>query len=169
MIPFLQQVARSLISKDLDRFDQICIVVPSQRAHTFLLSFLSQELKRTFIAPKVVTIDEFMSTLSGLKAIDNTQLLLEMFVLNQKINPSGDNDMVKFSGWAQQFLGDINDMDLHLVDAKSLFTTVADIKELALFNTPLEERSARQLAWLEFFKRLWLFYSEFNVSLLNHH
>lgn len=169
MIPFLQQVARSLISKDLDRFDQICIVVPSQRAHTFLLSFLSQELKRTFIAPKVVTIDEFMSTLSGLKAIDNTQLLLEMFVLNQKINPSGDNDMVKFSGWAQQFLGDINDMDLHLVDAKSLFTTVADIKELALFNTPLEERSARQLAWLEFFKRLWLFYSEFNVSLLNRH
>ena len=128
-----------------------------------------QGAEKTFIAPKVVTIEEFMSTISGLKSIDNTQLLLEMFVLNKKINPSGDNDMVKFSGWAQQFLGDINDIDLHLVDAKSLFTTVADIKELALFNTPLEERSARQLAWLEFFKRLWIFYSEFNVSLLNRH
>lgn len=168
-IPFLHYVARDLIAKYDDGLSRICVVVPSQRAHKFLLSYLSKELKKTFIAPKIITIDELMSSLSGLNPIDNMQLLLEMFILNKEINPGGDNDMIKFSGWAQQFLGDINDIDLHLVDAKALFTTVADIKELALFNTPEQERSARQKAWLIFFKKLYVFYEKFNISLLQRH
>ncbi len=167
--PFLQRVAQDIIAKYGGHFQQICIIVPSQRAHKFLLSYLSKELKTTFIAPKIITIDEFMSSLSGLSTADNMQLLLEMFVLNKEMNPEVDNDLVKFSGWAQQFLGDINDIDLHLADAKSLFTTIADIKELALFNTPYEERTARQRAWLLFFQKLYIFYEKFNISLLQRH
>jgi RecB family exonuclease len=169
MTPFLQNVATDIVKKYGDSLDKICIVVPSQRAHTFLLSYFSKVIKTAFIAPKIVTIDEFMSTISGLQPIDNTQLLLEMFMLNKTMNPSSDNDMIKFSGWAQQFLGDINDIDLHLVDAQSLFTSVADIKELSLFGIPELERSPRQLAWVEFFKKLHSFYAQFNISLLNRH
>ncbi len=167
--PFLHLVAQDLIAKHGDKLSRICVVVPSQRAHKFLLSYLSKELKKTFIAPKIVTIDELMSSLSGLSTADNMQLLLEMFILNKELNPDGDNDLIKFSGWAQQFLGDISDIDLHLVDAKSLFTTIADIKELALFNTPIHERTTRQNAWLIFFKKLYVFYEKFNISLLQRH
>ncbi len=167
--PFLQQVACDLIAKYDDNLRHITVVVPSQRAHKFLLSYLSKELKKTFIAPKIITIDEFMTSVSGLKTIDNMQLLLEMFILNKEFNPLGDNDMIKFSGWAQQFLGDINDIDMHLVDAKSLFTTIADVKELALFGVPEIERTARQIAWLQFFKNLYSFYDQFNISLLQRH
>jgi len=169
MTPFLEQVAQQIITQYSKNLDQICIVVPSQRAHSFLLSYLSKELKIAFIAPKIVTIDEFMSSISGLTPIDNTHLLLELFVLNQKINHSTDPDLVKFSGWAQQFLGDINEIDLHLADPKALFTTIADVKELALFGTQTVEYSPRQVAWLQFFKKLHVLYSEFNSALLIRH
>lgn len=169
MTPFLEQVAQQIITQHSQNLDQICIVVPSQRAHSFLLSYLSKELKIAFIAPKIITIDEFMSSISGLTPIDNTHLLLELFVLNQKINHSTDQDLVKFSGWAQQFLGDINEIDLHLADPKALFTTIADVKELALFGTQTVEYSPRQVAWLQFFKKLHVLYSEFNSALLIRH
>ena len=169
MTPFLQKIASDIVLKYGDSLDNICIIVPSQRAHTFLLSYFSKELKKTFIAPKIVTIDEFMSSISGLQTMDNTQLLLELFMLNKELNPATDNDMVKFSGWAQQFLGDINDVDLHLADAQSIFTSIADIKELSLFDTPEHEHSPRQIAWLAFFKQLYFFYTQFNSTLLHRH
>ncbi len=167
--PFLHLVARDLIAKYGNGLCEVNIIVPSQRAHKFLLFYLSQEINKTFIAPNIITIDEFMSNLSGLKTIDNIQLLLELFLLNKEVESMKDNDIVKFSGWAEQFLSDINDIDMHLVDAKSLFTTIADVKELSLFGLPVEERTVRQKTWLQFFKNLFTYYDTFNISLLQRH
>ena len=66
MISFLDYVAQNIIDENYD-FQNIKIVLPSNRASLVLRKTLIKKIKQPIISPEIISISEFINELSGLK------------------------------------------------------------------------------------------------------
>lgn len=166
MTPFLEQFAIDVYSKYKNDLADICIVMPSRRGQKYFVHYLNQHTKSTIILPDILTIDEFVSELSGLQTVDQTELLLILYRYHIANFPDDGLDFKHFMGWASIFLKDINEIDMQLVDAKAVFTSLTEIKELSYYDIPEEQRSPMQNNYLRFFEQLYFNYQYLQHSLI---
>lgn len=138
MIPFLKNVARVLV--DAPRLDKYCIVVPNKRSGTFLLRYFREETKRlgelgrmskqgVVMAPRIVTIADFISEISGLETAGRIDMLFSLFNLYSRLPGASDN-FDSFRVWGDIALADFNEVDLYCVDADELFKNLSDVNEI---------------------------------------
>ena len=78
--------------------------------------------------PQILGMDDFVSQTSGIKIVKNEFLLFELYRIHKEISAKNHNDKYQrfeeFIPFADNILKDFSDIDLHLVDAKQLFTNV---------------------------------------------
>lgn len=128
MKPFLRQVADHYYSKG--DISTRCFIFPNRRSIVFFRKHLCDIVEGTpLLAPRMLTIDDFFSTASGLASSDRVRLLLELYSAYKKLNPKAET-LDEFIFWGDVILSDFNDVDKYLVDARQLFANVADYKEL---------------------------------------
>ncbi|MCB0382000.1 MAG: PD-(D/E)XK nuclease family protein [Psychroserpens sp.] len=165
MVSFISDVVLDLQKKNVD-FSKLTFVLPSKRAGVFLKSQISTHLNKTIFAPHILSIEEFVETLSDLKYANNTELLFEFYKVYIEHTPKDQIEPFDtFSKWAQILIQDFNEIDRYLVPPNKIFDYLNAIKEIELQHWSLDENPSTYIKnYLSFWKRLKLFYEE-----LNHH
>ncbi len=131
MIPFLKQVADHYYNAG--GIDGRCFIFPNRRSMIFFRKYLcdavAQRGDAPLLLPQMLTINDFFCKAAGLQSSDRVRLLLKLYESYAALNPKAET-LDEFIFWGDVILADFNDVDKYLVDAKQLFTNVADYKSL---------------------------------------
>ncbi len=165
MQSFLEDVVAD-IWETTERTDNLIIVVPSKRAGLFLLQIFARTTKKNIFAPSIVTIEEFVEQLSGLKSASRTQLLFELYTTYTATAGNKAESFYSFSKWANTLLQDFNEVDRYLIETDKIFSYLTAIQEtnhwyLQPEKTPLIED------YLRFWNTLEELYDNFKTHLLD--
>jgi len=161
---FLDQVAEKIAKNNEIPLENTLVVVPNKRARRELLRKLATHFTQPVFAPNILSINEFMESVSSLKKMEADELLLRFFDLYRKKNPEKNSDFTAFLAWAPLFLNDINEIDLYLADAKTIFSNLSEIKILET-SFGKEQLTEMQRIYLGFYYQLAELYSEFTERL----
>lgn len=144
---FLRSVAEYYAQKysDTNDWTKLCFVFPSHRAGAFFRKTLKDVVKKRVIYGNrmmITTIDALIEQKaselyenghSPVRA-DKITLAFELYLAYRQV--MGDNselitDFERFYSWAPMFLGDFDDIDKYMVDAKDIYENVADYETLS--------------------------------------
>ena len=131
MTPFLKQVAAHYLATDIQG---TCFLFPNRRSAVFFRKYLGDLLREggaegPLHAPKSLTINDFFYQVYGGEVTDRIRLLLELYESYKVVYPKAE-PLDEFLFWGEVILQDFDDVDKFLVDAESLFTNVADFKDI---------------------------------------
>jgi len=136
MQTFLQQLAERLL-KAHPALDGLTIVFPNRRAVLYFQKHLSDLLDKPVFAPRIVTIEEFVSGLSSLQVPDRLELIHRLYaVYNEVMSTRQDGEenqpepFDQFYFWGDMLLRDFDEVDKYKVDAPKLFRDLSQQKEL---------------------------------------
>lgn len=186
MKPFLSQVAELFYNQEKKNIHQLAFVFPNHRAGLFFKRYLAQIVGEPIFSPTILTINELLIKLSGLQSADHIGMLFKLYSIFRSINKNNgetDESFDDFLFWGDMLLNDFNDVDKYLVNAKSLFTNVTNLRQIKDDFSYLSEEQLRaiQTFWESFnigkdtdaekkFLQLWEIlydvYSEFRSQLL---
>ena len=130
MEPFLMQVARHYF-KGQDIQDT-CFVFPNRRSMVFFRKYLSDLVgggDQPLRMPPMYTINDFFCHLYGAQVTDRLRLLTRLYSCYCSLYPKAE-PLDRFIFWGDVMLGDFDDVDKYLVDARSLFRNISDYKEI---------------------------------------
>ncbi len=125
---FIEQLAEEIASNHQDDLDTLCIVFPTRRAGLFLKKELAKRIEKPVWSPAILSIQDFIQTLSPYQIPDQITLLFELFSVYQKYLPN--ESFEQFYAWGLQVLNDFDEIDRSLVSAKHLFKRILEIKEI---------------------------------------
>lgn len=165
MVTFIEDVLKDLKEKQVD-FSNLIFVLPSKRAGVFLKYHLPNFVKQTIFAPEIISIENFVEDLSQLKQLSNVELLFHFYDTYKKVTPKVELESFEsFSKWSQILLQDFNEIDRYLVPSNDIFDYLSAIQELNHWS--LEEQKTEFVSnYLKFWKRLKIYYNQFNEDLL---
>lgn len=139
---FLAGCAKYIAQKHAHQLHEICLVFPNRRAGVFFSSYLQNEISKPVIAPEITTIGELFAGYSGYFQAEKLQLISLLFDEFRKHTQTTET-FDQFYFWGEILLADFNDIDRYLVDARDLFTNVADLKEIdQVFDYLTDEQKA---------------------------
>jgi len=130
MLTFLEETLNSINKKHVD-VSSLTIILPSKRAGGFLLNYLKRDSSHTKFAPTIISIEEFIEELSGLKIINPTEFLFKSY--EAYINTSSKQEKDEFdvySAWANTLLNDFNEIDRYLIPPKPFFNYLSNIQDI---------------------------------------
>ena len=121
MHTFLEETIQYLTKKH-GSLSQLTIILPSKRAGGFLLNHLKNQALHTSFAPKIISIETFIETVSDLNIIDPTALLFKSYETYLSLDSIPEKESFDtYSSWATSLLGDFNEIDRYLLDTHSFF------------------------------------------------
>ena len=166
MKTFLDEISKKIVSLNY-QFEDIKFVVPSKRAISFFKKSLSNNLSKPEFSPEIISIENFMEEMSGLKKIQRIDLLFHFYKIYRTNNISDKiDDFNEFLRWANVALNDFDEMDFHLLNVNEFFDyerSLARIEEWAkedLSSDLLKTHSS-------FFNSLKTYYEKLYKNLLN--
>lgn len=125
---FLKEVIGNII-KQHDSFEDVVIIVPSQRAGLYVKHLLAQELNRTVFSPTIETVQTFIQKSGELSLVDPFELLFLTFEAYSKCSKSNES-FGNFISWAPTLINDFNEIDHYLLDPKVVFGNLSQLKEI---------------------------------------
>lgn len=131
MPSFLHLLARDLIRKYDGNFENVTLIFPNKRAGLFLADELSKLISQPTWMPEICTLADFISRQTGIRKADDMALIIKLY--KSYIKASGSNEKFEdFYFWGNMLLGDFDDIDKYLADAKAVFSNLVSLKELEL-------------------------------------
>ncbi len=162
---FLKNVLTDL-NKKYTHFDDIIFILPSKRAGLFLKQELSTFLSQPIFSPRILSIEEFVEDLSGLRKLSNIELLFRFYSIYNTLTPKSEIDnFEQFSKWAQILIQDFNEIDRYLIPQDKIFEYLNAIKELQHWSLGQNQTDLIK-AHLKFWNRLKDYYAAFRDDLL---
>ena len=170
MKPFLEKIAERLVKKFPDNMDSISVVLPSKRSVVFLKNYLSKKISKPVFLPVFFSIEEFIENISGLKVLDNVSLQFYLYQSYIESSKGTIDSFSEFLNWGNILLQDFNDIDTNMVDSKSLFTNIENIKELDNWEVQQWSFSNKKLTdaqknYIDFFGSLYDIHKDFQKRL----
>lgn len=126
---FLEYVLDDLEKKQLN-IASCTFVLPSKRSGIFLKQHISKKLDKNMFSPEIVSIQEFIEALSGLRQSSNLDLLFTLYAVYKDSDVKQHEDFSSFIKWGQTLLHDFNEIDGYLIPAKDILNYLSAIKEL---------------------------------------
>ncbi|HHG83398.1 MAG TPA: hypothetical protein ENJ82_01510, partial [Bacteroidetes bacterium] len=167
MKSFIGQLVDSLLKQHGESLDQICVVFPSRRACVFFKDYLVRNIDRPMWAPAVYSIEDFVKELQQVVVLESLSLTFELYPIYKEVFP--DEPFDKFYSWGKMLVADFDEIDQNLVDAKSIFRNLYELKEV---DTTIEswlnedgELSDYQMRYLQFWELLGDFYARLRKKL----
>jgi len=166
MTTFIFDILKDLQNSDTN-LSKLTFVLPSKRAGLFLKHQLYKVSNKTIFSPQIISIEEFVETLSQIKPISNTELLFEFYDSYTHLTKKEQLDAFEsFSKWAQILLQDFNEIDRYLIPQENIFNYLSDIQELNHWS--LEENKTDFVKnYLSFWSKLYKYYTHFTKQLLD--
>jgi hypothetical protein len=165
MQTFISETIENIL-KTTSSFNNVVLILPSQRAGVYVKQTIKDAITAGFL-PEIVTIEEFLETVSNLKKVDTLQLLFDFYTIykdTEKDPVSFDN----FSSWAFTVLQDFNEIDQYLIDTDELFVYLRDLQRLKKWSVKGEFKETELVKnHHSFLEKLNLFYPKLYAHLLN--
>ncbi len=176
MVPFLEKIAGYYLTLEEAHKGNVCIVTPNRRAALFIRAHIGKKISNTMWAPDIISLEEFINKLSGLKIADNITLLMEFYRAFKKNDidkttaedyiDSGHKSFEQMLHWAPVLLQDFEEIDSNLDNPDVLFENLTDIKKIETW-TPDGTQTAFQKQYVNFFKAIPKYYKAFKENLLD--
>jgi CRISPR/Cas system-associated exonuclease Cas4 (RecB family) len=166
MVSFLDKV-RQHISSTFPDLEVLTVIVPSRRS----MRALKQEFVKADVEklPVIYPIDDFITHTAKqkFKKADQIELLLILQNIAHKIleKKQGSDNLLS---WLPTLLKDFSVIDQYLVDAKKIFSNLADIQRIKSWNLTEYRQAQTQEKlryYFEFWDKLFLLYTEFKKQL----
>ncbi|AXT52075.1 PD-(D/E)XK nuclease family protein [Aquimarina sp. BL5] len=166
MDSFLKEVVSEVQKKD-HNVSELIFILPSKRAGLFLKKELLEKYAgQTFFAPIILSIEEFITQLSGLRQIDGTQTLFEFYETYLTTHTHLEKENLEtFSSWAQTLVYDFNEIDRYCIDNESFFSYLSGIQDLNHWYLQKEKTELIQ-KYISFWNNLSDYYINFKTKLL---
>ena len=166
MQSFLQIVLSELTKNKVNLSDCI-FILPNKRAGLFLKEALSYTIEKSVFSPDILPIDDFITSLSGLSKISNTELLFEFYsVYKLNTKKKEQNNFEDFIKWANILLNDFDDIDRELADSDAVFNYLQAINDLDHWSLD-EDKTSIVKNYMSFWKDIKVYYSQLSCHLLN--
>src|SRR5690606_26835249 len=165
MTSFLKEVLDDIQNKGHD-LSQLTFILPSKRADTFLKDIISKSIDQTIFAPEILSIEEFVESLSELYYASSTELLFSFYQVYQELTPETERDSFdQFAKWGQLLIQDFNEIDRYLIDADHIFDYLKAIKEINHWSLS-EEQTPYIKNYLAFWNRFKIYYYGLKEALI---
>ena len=125
---FLRQVAQYF--QDKPAIHDYCFVMPNHRSCKFFERELDLASKGVYLMPEVVTITDFLSSLTDSVPVRPVEALFLLYQCYTRIPGNENYKFDKFIYWGNVVLNDFNDVDMYLVDPEMLFKNVKEHREI---------------------------------------
>ena len=162
MTSFLKELAEQ-IYKEHPQLDGLTLIFPNRRAALYFQKHLSHLLTKPAFSPKLITIEDFISSFSDLKVPDKLELIHRLHKTYQVVMNSTNSEgrspepFDQFYFWGDMLLRDFDEVDKYMVNAEQLFKDLRNQKELDSSFDYLTEQQR------EFLKNFWSGFEE-NLS-----
>ena len=164
---FLDKLSAIILSQSDIQLSNCLIVLPNKRAKVFLLESLKNQLEITSFAPTIISIEDFIQEISGLRTIDPIELLFEFYEVYLSVtDKSKQQTFEEFATWAKTAIQDFNEIDRYLLDSNHVFSYLEDIEALKRWDLQPQDKTKLITTHLEFWAKLPLYYESFYKHLL---
>lgn len=161
MLSFLEETIRTIQNKHED-ISNCVLILPSKRAGGFLKNYLLKHTTKTIFSPKIISIEEFIEELSGLKIISPEELLIKSYQAYSQTEEIAEKESFEdYTAWANALLNDFSEIDRYLVHPKAFFDYLSSIKTLEKWGVT-DEQTSLIANYLQFWNNLLPFYSQLN-------
>ena len=148
--------------------ESLTIVLPNKRARVFLLEELKQTIQSTSFAPRIISIEDFIQEIAGIRAIDSIELLFELYSVYLSVTTKNEQQSFEqFSNWAKTLLQDFNEIDRYLLAPNHVFSYLKDIEAIKRWNLEPQDKTKLIENYLQFWENMPLYYDTFYKHLLS--
>ncbi|OWP84407.1 hypothetical protein BWK59_05480 [Flavobacterium davisii] len=168
MITFLDKLTLFLFNTHSSDLENIVIVLPNKRASVFLLDKIKQHFSQYAFAPIIISIEEFVQDLAGIRPLDNIELLFAFYDTYLEITPIDERqDFEQFSNWAKILLQDFNEIDRYLIKPHYVFSYLKEIEVLKRWNLEPHQKTELIHKQILFWEKVPHYYEMYYESLLS--
>lgn len=146
--------------------NDLVIVLPNKRAKIFLLEDLKKYYNTSVFAPEIISIEDLIQSLSGIRTIDSIELLFEFYIVYRDIHGEGAQDFDHFANWAKMLLQDFNEVDRYLLDPNYVFSYLKNIEDIKHWSLDPEQKTDLISSYLEFWDKMPLYYDKLYTRLI---
>ncbi|MBF00668.1 PD-(D/E)XK nuclease family protein [Flavobacterium coralii] len=162
---FLDKLSTQLVADYGNSLSGITIVLPNKRARIFLIEALKKKLSAVVFAPEIISIEDFIQDVAGVRSIDTIELLFEFYNVYIGLTPKDKQQPFEnFANWAKILLQDFNEIDRYLLNPKHVLSYLKDIEELSHWSLDVQNHTGMIKNYLEFWELLPKYYE----ALYNH-
>ena len=154
MTEFLRQVAATFVNKIGSDLSEYCFVFPNRRSSLFFKKYLGLSSNVPVFAPKIETISSLLTTASGLVVDSKVSLLYILYQTYLDVANSVET-FDEFLHKGDTILNDFDDVDKYIVDAKMLFTNIAELREIGGDYSFLSDSQKAAIRDMAAFQQFW--------------
>lgn len=161
-IRFLDKLSLEIKADFPDSLDDLIVVLPNKRAKVFLLESLKKQYPKSLFAPEIISVEELVQDISGIRALDSIELVFEFYeVYSSVVAPEKLQPFEQFANWAKMLLQDFNEIDRYLLNPNRVFSYLKDIEDIKHWSLDLEKRTSMIQNYLEFWDMMPVYYQAF--------
>lgn len=162
---FIKQIAEYISNNyDLSQ-ESVEVIFPNKRAALTLRNELKSVNEKNIWLPQMLSIQEAFSLWSGIQLLDNTDVIFELIrILSSNKELSEQKDIY---GLASQMLKDFDEIDQYAVNAKEIFESIKNIKDIESSEWIHEDKYRIESQYLKFFSSLYSYYDSLRKVLFN--
>ncbi|MFN3752642.1 PD-(D/E)XK nuclease family protein [Flavobacterium sp.] len=165
---FLYQLAQEILKTHSNNLLDLVVILPNKRAKVFLLEELKKSVSNNVFAPEIISIEEFIQEIAGIRSIDSIELLFEFYDVYLSVTEKDKQESFEtFANWAKTLLQDFNEIDRYLLDPNHILKYLENIKEIEHWAVDIEKRTELIENYLIFWKKLPKYYQSLYDYLLN--
>lgn len=167
MTPFLLHIAEHIHKHYEDSTETLCVMLPNKRGALYLKKHLASVFHKTIWLPTIISTENLIEELSELKALDNIDLICELYVAYKTVLEDKAETFDAFAKWGNLMLQDFNEADRYLVDTDSIYQNLKEIKEIENWSLSAEKLTSTQQDYIDFMGQMGEIYKVFTKKLLD--
>ena len=166
-ISFLSLLAEHIVANYSATIEELVVVLPNKRAKVFLLEELKKEIQQNSFAPKIISIEDFIQQIAGIRSVDSVELLFEFYNVYISLTEKDQQPFEQFSNWGKTLLQDFNEIDRYLLEPTHVFSYLKDIEAIKRWNLEPQHKTKLIENYLLFWENMPLYYDAFYKHLLS--
>ncbi|RZK02035.1 MAG: PD-(D/E)XK nuclease family protein, partial [Flavobacterium sp.] len=165
---FLDKIAQTIIDQYNHNLSDLIVVLPNKRAKVFLIEALKNKVENAVFSPQIISIEEFVQDVAGIRSIDSIELLFEFYEVYLSVTDKQHQQTFElFANWAKTLLQDFNEIDRYLLDPKHVLSYLKDIEDIKKWGIEVENKTTLLENYIDFWKLLPNYYESLYNHLLN--
>ncbi|MEY2629677.1 MAG: hypothetical protein RLZZ469_572, partial [Bacteroidota bacterium] len=165
---FLYKLAQEILKSHSNTLLDLVVILPNKRAKVFLLAELKKSVSDNIFAPNIISIEDFIQDIAGIRSIDSVELLFEFYNVYLSVTEKDQQESFEsFANWAKTLLQDFNEIDRYLLEPDKILKYLENIKEIEHWAVAVEKRTELIDNYLLFWKKLPVYYHALYAYLLD--